>query len=174
VTRINKVRMTAFLGLMLAIVIVLSVLESMLPQIPLLPPNFRIGLSNIVTMYCAIFISKTQAVTLNALKSVFVLMTRGPVAGLLSFCGGMLSILILILLLYAFKDRISYIALSCAGAVAHNLGQFIALLFILDMGLFVYYLPFSLIAGILMGLLTGALLRFILPALERIARPFGR
>ena len=163
--------MTAFLGLMLAMVIVLSFLESMLPPIPFLPPNFRLGLSNIVTMYCAICVSKTQAVTLNALKSVFVFLTRGAMAGLLSFCGGMLSILVLVLLLLVFQNRISFLALSVAGAVAHNLGQFLALLFILDMGLFVYYLPVSLVAGVLMGLLTGALLRVVMPALERIAGP---
>jgi len=92
-------------------------------------------------------------------------------AGLLSFCGGMLSVLVLAALLLLFQNRISFLGLSAAGAVAHNLGQFIALFFVLDRGLFLYYLPFSLVAGILMGLVTGALLRVVMPALERITGP---
>jgi heptaprenyl diphosphate synthase len=159
--------MITLLGFMLSMIVVLSVLESALPPIPFLPPHFKLGLANIVTMYCVLRVGKARAIALNVLKSIFVFLTRGAMAGLLSFCGGLLSILTLVLLLYIGKNNISYLALSVAGATAHNIGQFIALAFILDMGFFIYYLPFSLIAGSLMGAVTGTLLRTVLPALEK-------
>jgi heptaprenyl diphosphate synthase len=165
-----KTKKIVFLGLMLAIIIVLSALEHMLPPLPLLPPNVRIGLSNIVTMYCVLFVSRTSAVTLNLLKSLFVLLTRGPIAGLLSLCGGMLSIFVIILLIVIFRDRISYVTISVAGACFHNLGQYAAVSFLLASPYLMYYLPVLIVSGVAVGFLTGALLKLTLPALHSIPR----
>ena len=159
-----------FLGIMLAIVMVLSIVEQMLPPLPLLPPTVRIGLSNIVVMYCAFFVNFRSAVTLNILKAVFVFLTRGPIAGLLSLCGGMLSIAIIILLIVIFKNKISYSAVSVAGACFHNLGQFAAVYFLLALPHFLYYLPVLLLSGLGVGLLTGTLLKVTIPAFNRIPR----
>lgn len=164
----KKTQKIAFLGLMLAVMTILSVLEHMLPPLPFLPPNVKLGLSNIITMYCVFFIGKGEAACLNALKSVFVFLTRGPVAGILSFCGGMLSIGLIVLLVILFKDKISYIAVSIVGAIAHNLGQFAAVSFMMDFGFMIYYMPILLISGILMGVLTGTLLKVILPVFRSV------
>jgi heptaprenyl diphosphate synthase len=162
----TAVKKTAFMGLMLAVILVLAMLEHMLPPLPLLPPNVRFGLSNIVTMYCVFFIGRPQAVTLNILKSFFVLLTRGPLAGLLSLSGGMLSILVIILLVWVFKEKISYAAISIAGACAHNLGQYAVVSLILDAPYLVYYLPVLLGAGVATGLVTGALLVAVMPLVK--------
>lgn len=157
-----------FLSLMLTLMIVLSALEHMLPPLPLLPPSVKLGLANIVTMYCVFFVKKTEAIGLNVLKSFFVFLTRGPMAGLLSFCGGMMSIGIIILLVIAFKSKISYITLSISGAVAHNLGQLAAVSFILDVSYLYYYLPVLLVSGVLMGIITGTVLKVIMPVFGNV------
>ncbi|MDR1664989.1 MAG: Gx transporter family protein [Clostridiales bacterium] len=160
------------LGVMLAMVIALSILENMLPPLPLLPPNVKPGLSNIITMYCVFFTGRTQALSLNVLKSFFVFLTRGPVAGLLSLCGGMLSVCVVILLVVIFKEKISYAAVSVLGACAHNLGQYAAVSAVMvSPGLWAYYLPALLISGVVMGTLTGALLKAALPVLGKV---FGK
>ena len=166
----EKTKKTVFLGIMLAIIIVLSAVEHMLPPLPLLPPNVRIGLSNIVPMYCVFFVSYKSAVALNILKSFFVLLTRGPVAGLLSLCGGMLSVCVIILLIVIFREKISYAAVSVAGACFHNLGQFAAISFLLASPYLIYYLPVLIVSGVAVGLLTGALLKATLPVLHKIPR----
>jgi len=166
----GKTKKIVFLGIMLAIVIVLSAVEHMLPPIPLLPPNVRIGLSNIVTMYCVFFVNFRSAVMLNLLKSLFVLLMRGPVAGLLSLCGGMLSICVIILLIVIFKDKISYAAVSVVGACFHNLGQYAAVSFLLASPYLMYYVPVLMISGVAIGLLTGTLLKVTLPVLHKIPR----
>lgn len=162
----KKTKKIVFLGIMLAMIITLTALEHMLPPIPLLPPNVRLGLSNIVTMYCVFFVGRVSAVTLNVLKSLFVLLTRGIVAGVLSLCGGLLSILLIILLASVFREKISYAAVSVAGAIAHNIGQYAAVSVILAAP-FVYYLPVLLVSGVVMGLLTGTMLRALLPVLRK-------
>ncbi len=164
----KKTKSIAFLGIMLGVIIVLSVLESLLPPLPFLPPNFRLGLSNVVIMFCVLYIGKYQAVSLNVLKAAFVLLTRGPMAGFLSLCGGLLSVFVLIFLNRVFKEKISITALSITSSVAHNLGQFAALLFALNMGAFVYYMPFALLSGLIMGEITGILLKTLLTAFDKI------
>lgn len=166
----GKTRELAFFGIMLALVAVLSYIEHMFPPLPLLPPNVKLGLSNIVTMYCLFFIGKRDAVLLTSLKSVFVLLTRGPVAGLLSFCGGILSIFTIIALLFIFKDSVSYLICSIAGAIAHNLGQILGASILLKFNLLFYYFPISIIAGVVMGIVTGTLLRVTLPLFARIRK----
>jgi heptaprenyl diphosphate synthase len=156
--------------MMLAIILVLTALEHMLPPLPLLPPNVKLGLSNIVTMYCVFFVGRASAVTMNALKAFFVFLTRGPMAGILSLSGGMLSIGIIILLTVIFKDKISYAIVSVAGAVAHNLGQYAAVSLIMQTVYMVYYLPVLLVAGVVMGVVTGVLLKVILPVFKRISK----
>jgi heptaprenyl diphosphate synthase len=159
----------ALTGLMLAIIAILSAMEHiLLPPLPFLPPNMKLGLANIIIMYCVFFVSKTQAVTLSIAKSLFVLLMRGPVAAALSLCGGMLSVCAIILLIKIFKERISYTAVSVAGAVAHNIGQFAAVSVIIYTPYIIYYLPVLLISGVILGNITGLLLRIIMPAFNNI------
>ena len=166
----KKTKRIAFAGLMLAVIAALSALEHTLPPLPLLPPNVKLGLSNIITMYCVFFISRTQAAALNTAKSFFVFLMRGPVAAVLSFCGGMLSICVIILLIAIFRERISYASVSVAGAIAHNIGQFIAVSVILYSPYIIYYLPVLIVSGIIMGTLTGTLLKVVLPVLNQIMK----
>jgi heptaprenyl diphosphate synthase len=130
-------------------------------------PGVKLGLSNIAVMYALFLLDKKQAFTIAALKAVFVFVTRGLTAGILSFCGGMLSILVMLLLILIFKDSISYLILSIFGAVAHNLGQITAISVIYTNIALWVYLPVLLIAGVVAGIATSTLLRFILPAFRR-------
>ncbi|MCL1819740.1 MAG: Gx transporter family protein [Oscillospiraceae bacterium] len=166
----RSVRKVTFLGLMLAMIIALTALEYLIPPLPLLPPGVKPGLSNIVTMYCLFFVNPWAAVTLNFLKAIFVLSTRGFTAGLLSLCGGMLSIGVIILLNYVFKNKISYAAISVAGACGHNIGQYAMAAVLLSTPALVVYLPVLLISGVVMGVITGTILKLVLPALNKINR----
>jgi heptaprenyl diphosphate synthase len=166
-----KTKNIALLGIMLAVVIVLTALEHMMPPIPFLPPGVKLGLSNIVIMYCVFFIGKPQSVTLAALKSLFVFLTRGAVAGILSFTGGMLSIAVIILLLYLFKERISIAAISIVGAITHNIGQLTVYSIIMNTFLvFSFYTPILIVSGVIMGIVTGTLLKLLLPLMRKVLR----
>ena len=166
-----KTKKIAFLGLMLALIIALSALEQMIQPPAFLPPGIKLGLANIVVMYCVFFVRKRDAAALAALKSAFVFFTRGASAGLLSLCGGLLSLFVIIALAAAFKNRISYTLISVSGATGHNAGQLLAASALLGTPLALWYLPVLAVSGIIMGVVTGMILRVSLPAFNLI---FGK
>lgn len=162
---INRTRKLTHLAILLALTVVLSIFEGMIPNfVPV--PGVKIGLANIAVMYSLLFYGKKEAVLLNVAKAALGFATRGAIAGFLSLCGGLLSIAVIIVLAAAFKNKISYILLSVAGAVFHNIGQLIAVYFILDNYDLFYYLPVLIISGVVMGIITGILLKTLMPVLS--------
>jgi heptaprenyl diphosphate synthase len=154
----------AFMGLMLALSLVLTFVEYMLPPIAALPPGVKLGLSNIVTMYCLFFMGKRPAFTVVFLKSFFVFLTRGFTAFLLSFSGGVFALTIMIILLILPNLKLSYLMLSVFGAVFHNIGQIIIASLLLGTGLVIFYFPILVISGVIMGSITGTILKVLMPA----------
>jgi len=170
ITNIQKTKLLVLTALLFAVALVLSVVENSLPSVSLGIPvsGIKLGLSNIAVMYALFFLGKKPAFTIAILKASFVLITRGPIAGLLSFCGGILSLLIMSVLLLIFKDKISYFVLSIFGSVSHNIGQFMAISLIYTNIYLWVYLPVLLIAGVIAGMATSTLLMVVLPAFKRL------
>ncbi len=165
---ISKAKLLVLTALLFAIALILSIVENSLPSLGGGIAGVKLGLSNIAVMYALFFIDKREAFIIAVLKSAFVFITRGPVSALLSFSGGVLSIVVMVILIYIYKDRVSYLLLSIFGAVAHNLGQF-AVVSLIYTGIYLwFYIPILLIAGVIAGMATSVLLRFILPALKRL------
>ncbi|UOO38806.1 Gx transporter family protein [Oscillospiraceae bacterium CM] len=165
--RVNTSHLT-LMGLLFALSITLTAVEYLLPPLPMLPPGVKLGLSNIVTMYCLFFLGRRSAFTIVFLKSAFVFLMRGFTAFLMSFSGGILSALVMLLLLLLVRQNISYLIISIAGAITHNLGQIIVASFLLGTALVFAYLPVLLISGVIMGTLTGTLLKVVMPAFNAI------
>ncbi len=169
IKNMNKTQMLVLTAMIFAAALVLAIVENMLPPLPIAVPGVKFGLSNIAVMYALFFLGKKQAYTVGILKSVFVFITRGGIAGLLSLSGGILSITVMLLLMALFRDRITYLILSIFGAVFHNVGQFIVITVIYTGMNMWAYLPVLLISGIAAGIVTSTLLRFIMPAFNRLA-----
>ena len=111
-------------------------------------------------------VSEAQAALVAALKAVFVLLTRGWIAGLLSASGSLLSLLAMYLML---RLHASYLLLSITGAIFHNIGQLLTVTLWLQLSFFSYYLPVLILSGLGMGLLTGLVLKALMPALRRLS-----
>ena len=166
--KMSKTKLLVLTALLFAIALVLSIIEDSLPPLPIAVPGVKFGLSNIAVMYALFFLGKGNAFSLAILKALFVLFTRGAIAGILSLFGGILSIIIMILLLFFFKEKISYLVISIFGAVFHNIGQFLVITFIYaDLNIW-SYLPVLLISGLIAGIVTATLLKFVLPVFKRL------
>jgi heptaprenyl diphosphate synthase len=163
--KINAGRV-AFIGLLFALAVVLSILEGLLP-IPAPVPGIRLGLSNIVVMFALFQLRKRDAFALAVLKAVFVAATRGPVAGALSLTGGLLALTVMTLFLLVLKDKNAYLPVSAAGAVFHNVGQILAASVILQTFLWPY-LPVLILSGIVTGIATSILLKMTSPVFLRL------
>lgn len=165
--RNQKTRQVALSGLLFALALALSFLESAITPLLGLMPGIKIGLSNIVVMYALFFMGGKQALYLAVLKGAFVLLTRGAVAGALSLTGGLVSLLVMAVLFHLPKQPTWFI-ISVCGALAHNVGQLIAASFILSSKLALGYAPVLIISGLAMGAATSGSLSALLPAMRRL------
>lgn len=166
--RSRKVKRLALMGLLFALAMALSFLESLLPALPMLPPGIRLGLSNIVTMYALFVLGPVSGYTIAVLKALFVLLTRGAVAAAMSAAGGVFSVTVMLLLSLLPGIKEQYLLLSVFGGAAHNIGQLVMACFIINNQYVWYYFPVLLAAGLLMGAITGMALRVVLPYLNRL------
>ncbi|MBQ9066270.1 MAG: Gx transporter family protein [Clostridia bacterium] len=165
----------ALLGILAAQALALSFLENLLPAIPGLPPGAKPGLANIVTMFTASIMGFWSAMAITVIKSLFALITRGFTAFCMSLAGGVLSTVVMVLLLRWKKNPFGILGVSIVSAVFFNAGQLgvACLLMAGTKGLVTSYGPLLLLFGILSGTLTGAILRVLLPALQKESRHFG-
>lgn len=164
----SKIRLIATMGVFFSLALILSFLEGLLPPLPMLPPGVKLGLSNIVTMYCLLYLGTGPAYLLAILKAGFAVLTRGTVAGLLSLCGGLAAVTVMTLLAIPKKHMASVFLLSVLGAVSHNLGQLAASSALVGGTAAFAYFPVLLLSGVLMGTITGIVLKTVLPAANRI------
>ncbi len=88
-----KVKQLCQLALLFALAVVLSFLENLIPPLVVAVPGIKLGLSNIVVMYCLFYLGTGYSGILLLLKSGFALLTRGVTAAFLGACGGICSLL---------------------------------------------------------------------------------
>lgn len=164
-------RKIALTGIMCALALALSYLETLIPAYPGFPPGAKPGLSNIVTMFMAGGAGPLYAFFITVIKGLFAGVTRGFTAMLMSLSGGILSTAAACLLFRFAKNKLGYIGISIVCAVCHNIGQLAAACIISGTAsLVVGYGPLLLIFAVVTGLLTGAILKAVMPALARIAK----
>lgn len=162
----KKSRYIAVMGLMLALASALQFLESLVP-IPL-PFGVKAGISSIVVMVVLVKFGFASAMTIAVLKSCFVLITRAS-AFWMSISGGVLSVAVMGAFLAVSrksKDGTGILLMSVLGGISHNIGQLAAAAVIAKSIATFSYLPVLLISGIVSGLFTGTVFKFILPQLE--------
>ena len=164
--RSQKAREVAWTGMLFALAIALSFLESAVAPLLGLMPAMKLGLSNLVVMYALLFLNTRTAGELVLLKALFALLTRGPTAGFLSLCGGVLSFLVLLVLLYLPASPGEFI-FTVSGALAHNVGQLIGASVLLSSAMALGYAPVLLVAGLCVGALSCVLSRALFAAMQR-------
>lgn len=164
----NKI---AVLGIFGALALVLSFLEStLLPDLPLLPPGAKIGLSNTVTMLAASFYGFGSAMYITLLKGVFAFATRGATAAIMSLSGGILSTLGLGILIKHEGKSFSFFGIGVLCAVLHNIGQLVASCVITGTASLINYGKYLLLFAIITGSITGLMLNVVMPRLQKIKK----
>ena len=160
----------AKLGLLTAVAIVLGYFEHLLPVSGM--PGVKLGLANTVLLYALYLLDVPSAILLMFLKvGVSGLLFGGPAAMLYSFAGGVLSLVVMI---FARKlPGFSVVGVSVLGAVAHNVGQMLVAIFVVETRAILAYLPILLIAAAVTGTLTGLIARYsfrgLRPKIEKTA-----
>lgn len=148
------------LSILVACASVLQVAESLLPH-PL--PGVRLGLANIITVIAMVYIGPGSAVQLAVLRTLVSSMVLGTFLTptfVLSFSGGVVSALVMVLLYRLSRGggpfRFSLIGISVGGAVSHILTQvaLVYLLFIRSSGVLLLW-PWLALSAVVTGVVTG-------------------
>ncbi|MDR0884441.1 MAG: Gx transporter family protein [Oscillospiraceae bacterium] len=160
-----RTRRVALLGILAALTLTLSFLESLLPPLPYLPPGAKPGLANIAVLFTALSLDWSAALALTLLKAMFALVTRGTTAALLSLAGGLLSTGVMLLLLRV--PKLGLLGVSILSAVAHNAGQLLAACVLMGTSKLAVAAPVLLVFSLLAGALTGTVSKILLPVLSR-------
>lgn len=148
-----KSKRIAVYGMLIALAFILSYIESMIP-IPIPIPGIKIGLANLVVLVGLYTMGAKEAFVLSMIRIVLVGFTFGNLSTMMfSFAGGMLSWLLMVAFCKSKKFSIS--GVSIIGGVAHNVGQILTAMWVVDSSALLYYLPFLLVSGAVMGIVIG-------------------
>ena len=156
-----KTRKITTLGLSVALALILSYVESLLPPL-MAVPGVKVGLPNIVILFLLYRCGWKEAAAVSGLR---LLLTAALFTGFAAFFYGLSGAVLSLAgaALLKRSGRFSPLGVSAAGGVLHNLGQIALAALVLDSGYIFAYLPVLLLsgtaAGALVGLLAGILIR---------------
>ena len=152
-------------ALMVALAMILSYLEAMIP-FSFGIPGIKLGLANLVVLTALYLFGPAQALLISVVRIFLISITFGSMAALVySLAGGILSFVVMLIL--SRIKGFSVIGVSVAGGVSHNIGQLIAAALVVENLNLLFYFPVLLAAGVITGLLIGIAVKAILPALQK-------
>lgn len=162
----NSHRRMAVIALLVGLGVVLHRLEALLP---LPTPWVKLGLANIMTLIALVFLGFRAAVEVTLLRVLLGSVLGGTFLSptfFLSLAGGLASVAVMGLLYREGRRAFSLVGISVAAAYAHTTAIFICVFYLfIHQGAFFNLLPvfltFSLISGILTGLLANNITRHL-------------
>lgn len=153
-------------GLFGAAAIVLSVLEALLPPLPV--PTARLGLANVAVTAALALFGLPSGAAVAAIKVVFALLTRGITAAWMAGTGTLCAVLLTAALLpLRRRGALTFVGVSIAASAAHTVGQLAAATMLLG-GAVTAYAPWLLLLSIPMGTVTGLVLNVTVDRLDPI------
>ena len=152
-------------GLLIALALVLSYVEALVP-FSVAVPGVKLGLANIVVVFALYRLGKAEAFAISILRVLLMTFMFGNAFALFySLSGAVLSFGVMLLLLKI--GRFSSIGVGIGGGVFHNIGQILCAMALLGTKQIAYYLPVLLIsgtvAGIAIGVIAGILIKRVKP-----------
>ena len=157
---------TAYLGLFLALALICSYIESLIPFYFGIP-GVKLGLTNIVVvmmLYCCI--GAKEALLVSLLRIVLAGFMFGNMFSILySLAGGILSFLIMYLL--KRYTGLHVISISAAGGISHNIGQLFVAALVVENYNILYYASVLIIAGIITGIVIGIVAQEVILRLKQ-------
>ncbi len=156
----SRTKKITFLGLAAAVALILSYIEAMLPPIYAAVPGIKVGLPNIVIIFLLYRYGVREAATVSFIRLVISMLLFGNATMFIySAAGALLSILLM--LIFKSTRLFSTVGVSVVGGIAHNLGQVLCAMLLLETAEISYYMIVLTVSGTLAGVfigLAGALL----------------
>ena len=161
-----KTKKVAFLGMCIALSMILSFVESQIPPLAAVP-GVKMGLPNIVMVFMLYKIGAKETAIVSILRVILVGILFGtPLSMIYSLVGAALSLIGMILL--KKTNLFAPITVSVAGGILHNIGQIVTACLVMETAQIAYYLPVLLISGTIAGILIGLTAAMILKRLDKM------
>lgn len=159
-------RRVAFLGLFIALAMILSYVESLIPPLVAIQ-GVKIGLPNLVIMFMLYRIGSREAITVSLIRVVLVsLLFSSAMSMAYGLAGAALSLTGMMLL--RKTNLFSCITVSVVGGVLHNIGQIAVAILITGTKQLVLYLPVLLISGVVAGVAIGICAGLLIKRFEKL------
>lgn len=156
----------AYFGLFTALALIFSYVETWIPfHIGI--PGVKLGLANLIIVVALYKLEVRQVYMLAVTRVVLAGLMFGNLFSIIySLAGGLLSLTVMWTL--KRRDGFSVMGISVAGGVAHNIGQLVIAMLVVESTDLVYYAPVLLIAGLITGLIIGVVSNEMLKRLRHI------
>ena len=146
----------AYYGLLLAIAMIFSYVEVLIP-IPFPVPGIKLGLANSIVLFLLYYSNLGSAFIIGFSRVILSFLLFGNLYSLLfSFSGFLISFFAMFLV--KRMSVFSNYGVSIAGAAFHNFGQFTVAFFILKSGGIFYYLPILTFCAFITGFINAFVL----------------
>ena len=159
-----ETRKIARMGLLVALAMILSYVESLIPAFVAVP-GVKVGLANIVVIFALYTLGPVEALTVSLLRVILSSFLFGSILSLLySLSGALLSLggMIVMKKLKIF----STLVVSVTGGVLHNVGQILVACLVLETDVLLYYLPVLILSGVVTGAVIGIIGSLVIKRLE--------
>ena len=147
-----KTKKLTLMALLTAAAMILSYVESLLPSVGI--PGVKLGLANIAVIFTLYRLGWKEAFAVSLVRVGMAALLFGSVGALIySFAGAVLSLAVMALL--RRTKVFSSVGVSVAGGVAHNVGQILMAMWVLETETLLYYLPVLALSGVAGGIVIG-------------------
>ena len=151
----EKTKRVALTGLLIALALILSYLESLVP-LSFAVPGVKLGLPNIAVVFALYRLRTRTAAAISLLRVALAALLFGSVLSLAySAAGAVCSFAVMWLL--RRSGRFGCTGVSVAGAVVHNLAQIAAAALLLETASLTWYIPVLCLSGTIAGVCIGLL-----------------
>ena len=159
-----ETRKVAQIGVLVALAMVLSYVESLFPAF-IAVPGVRIGLANIAVVLALYRLGFKEAKGISLVRVVLSSLLFGSVLSMAYSASGAVLSLVMMAILKRTK-LFGTVAVSVVGGVSHNLGQIAVACLILQSRAIAYYIPILILSGIAAGVVIGLVSAVVLSRLE--------
>ncbi len=158
-----KTKKLTRLALLTAIALTIFLVELQIPS-PVPIPGVKLGLSNIITLYCVYSYGPGSALAVLVCRVALGAVCSGRIAAIAySLAGGLLSWGVMCLL-----RRTKIWVCSVLGGLTHNVGQILVAMVVTGTPSIAVYFPVLAASGMLAGLFTGLCAQYFLRHMHRL------
>ena len=154
------------LGLTIALAMIMSYIEALVP-LSFAVPGIKMGLANIVIIFVLYKIGTKEAILVSLIRVIIVsLLFSNVMAMAYSIAGAVLSLSVMWVL--KKTDKFSFVGVSIAGGIMHNVGQIIMAVILLGTEQIALYLPVLIITGTATGVVIGIVSGLVINRFRKI------